>query len=382
MSVDLSYILRIRRELHQIPEIGYELPKTLAVVRRELDAIGIPYTEQYGQSSIVATLNEGIGNKTIALRADMDALPVLEETGLPYASIHPGVMHACGHDCHTAMLLGTAKALKEMENQLTCCVKFVFQAAEENLCGAKKICDDGLMDHVDMILGTHIYPDRPAGTIWLNRICQYASNHRFSITLKGKASHASQPHNGVDAIAMGVRVFNDIQMMRARELDPSEPVVIGIGKFHGGNADNIICNQVEMHGTIRTINDTTDAFIFRRIEEIAVSVAKDMGGSAVVKSGVNYYPALRNDQTLAAKVVESAAKVIGAENVREQPFAMVAEDFAYYAQEKPGVLFNFGVMPESGQWAPLHNGSMCVNEAVLDLPPRIFIQFILDQMNK
>ena len=140
MGADKQYIIDIRRELHQIPEVGFDLPKTLSVVRRELEKIGLPYTEEFGTSSIVATLNQGVGNKTIAIRADIDALPIQEETGLPYASTHPGKMHACGHDCHTAMLLGTAKRLKDMEKEINCCVKFIFQAAEEGPGGAKGIC--------------------------------------------------------------------------------------------------------------------------------------------------------------------------------------------------------------------------------------------------
>lgn len=379
MCVDKEYIIRIRRELHQIPEIGYDLPKTLTVVRRELDAMGIPYTEKYGKSSIIATLNEGIGNKTIALRADMDALPVQEDTGLPYSSTHPGKMHACGHDCHVAMLLGTAKALKQ--TPINCCVKFVFQPAEEADGGAKLICDDGFMNDVDLILGAHVYPDKPAGTLSLNKICQYAGNLSFRIHLYGKSAHVSQPHNGVDAIAMAVRVYSDIQMMRARELDPAQPVIIGIGQFEGGKTNNVICDHVMMFGTIRAVDTATESYVYRRIEEIAASVAKDMGGSAMVET-TKHYPVLRNDQPLSAKVVDAAAKIIGTDNVLEQPIAMAAEDFAFYTQHKPGVLFNFGAMPEDRKTAPLHNGKMCINESVLDLPPKIFIQFILDQMNK
>lgn len=381
MPADKDYIIRVRRELHQIPEVGYDLPKTLAVVRRELDTIGIPYTEKYGISSIVATLNEGIGNKTIAIRADMDALPVSEDTSLPFCSTHPGKMHACGHDAHTAMLLGTAKALKEMQSEINCCVKFVFQSAEEGPGGAEPICMDGLMDEVDMIIACHLYPDQETGTLEVNKTCQYASDHTFEIHLHGKSAHVSQPHNGSDAIAMAARVFNDIQIMRARELNPIEPVIIGIGQINGGTACNIICDHVVMHGTVRTINDDTDAYIMKRIREISESVATDMGGNAELKLG-KFYPALRNNHLLVDELVKSAAKVIGTENVRDHPIAMAGEDFSYYTLYKPGVLFNFGAMPDDGNFAPLHNGKMTVNEAVFDIAPNIFIQFVLDQMNK
>ena len=377
--IDKDYIINIRRQLHQIPEIGYDLPKTLALIRRELDAIGLPYTEEYGTSSIIATLNEGVGNKTIALRADTDALPVQEETGLEFASTHPGQMHACGHDCHTAMLLGAAKALKAMEKDIKCCVKFVFQASEEGPSGAKRICADGFMEQVDMIIGCHIVPDKPAGMILTNKTCCNAGSHGFRIHLQGKSCHVARPHQGVDAIAMAARVFSDIQIMRAREIDPFEPVVVGIGEIHGGNANNVVCDHVMMHGTIRTLSDEMDQKIFRRIEEICESVSKDMGGSYYIETS-KYNPALRNDHTLADWIVEAATKTIGAENVMEKPLSMGAEDFSHYTYHKPGAMFNLGVMPADGNAIPLHNGKMMVNEDALDVTPKVFVQFILDHM--
>lgn len=379
MKADKQYIIRLRRELHQIPEIGFDLPKTLAVVRRELELIGLPYTECFGTSSIVATLNEGVGSKTIAIRADMDALPVQEETGLPFASTHPGKMHACGHDCHTAMLLGTAKKLKEMGKDIKCCVKFIFQAAEEGPGGAKGICDDGLMDQVDMVIGCHIYPDRPAGTVSLNKVCQSAGSHGFRIYLKGKSCHVARPHQGVDAIAMAMRVYSDIQIMRARELNPFDPVVIGIGEIHGGHANNVICDEVMMHGTIRTHRNDLDAHIYQRIEQIAHSVAADMGGSAVMETA-KFYPVLINDSGVSDAIIHAAEAIVGKDMVKEAPLTMGAEDFAYYTLYKPSAMFGLGAMPADGKCVPLHNRKMTINEDVLDIAPNVFIQFVLDQM--
>lgn len=380
MKADKQYIIKMRRQLHQIPEIGFDLPKTLAVVRRELDTIGLPYTESFGKSCIIATLNEGVGNKTIAIRADMDALPVQEETGLPFASQHPGKMHACGHDCHTAMLLGTAKKLKEMEKDIKCCVKFIFQSAEEGPGGAKTICDDGFMDQVDMVIGCHIYPDQTAGTICLNKICQGAASHGFRIYLNGKSSHVAKPHQGVDAIAMAMRVYSDIQIMRARELNPFDPVVIGIGEIHGGHTNNVICDQVMMHGTIRTHSNALDEHIYMRIEQIAESVAKDMGGSAIVET-TKFYPVLINDPDISDAIIHAAEAIVSKDMVREKPLTMGADDFAYYTLYKPSAKFGLGVMPADGSFAPLHNGKMTINEEVLDVAPNVFIQFILDQMS-
>ena len=379
MKADKQYIISMRRELHQIPEIGFDLPKTLSVVRRELEAMGLPYTESYGKSSIIATLNEGVGNKTIAIRADMDALPVEEQTGLPFASTHPGKMHACGHDCHTAMLLGTAKKLKEMEKDIKCCVKFIFQSAEEGPGGAKPICDDGLMDEVDMVVGCHIYPDKATGGIFINKICQNAASHGFKIYLNGKSCHVAKPHLGVDAIAMAMRVYSDIQVMRARELNPFDPVIIGIGEIHGGKANNVVCDQVMMHGTIRTHRNDLDEHIYKRIEQIAHSVAQDMGGSATVET-TKFYPVLINDENVADAIMESAEKIVGKDLVRESPLTMGAEDFAYYTLYKPSAMFGLGAMPADGNFAPLHNGKMNINEDVLDVAPNVFIQFVLDNM--
>lgn len=381
MQVDKEYIIRIRRELHQIPEIGFELDKTLAVIRRELDAIGLPYTEEYGKSCIIATLNEGVGSKTIALRGDIDALPIQEENDLPFKSTHPGKMHACGHDCHGAMLLGTAKALKAMEKDIKCCVKFVFQSAEEVLGGAKSICDDGFMDQVDMIIGCHIDPTKPAGSILLNKTCTNACSRGFKIHLHGKSCHVASPQKGVDAIAMANRVYTDIQIMRARELNPLEPVVIGFGAIHGGEVNNIVCDYVMMNGSIRSQRTELDAHIYQRITQIADCVAKDMGGSAEVET-FKYSPALRNDHTIADAVIAAASRAIGEENVRNKDESMGAEDFAYYLQHKPGAMFTLGVAPADHPIVPLHNGKMFVDENALGVAPKVMVQFVLDQMEK
>ena len=381
MYVDKDYIIRIRRELHQIPEIGFDLEKSMAVIKRELDAIGIPYTDQIGKSCIIATLNEGVGNKTIALRADFDALPIQENTGLEFSSVHPGKMHACGHDCHAAMLLGAAKALKAMEKDIKCCVKFIFQSAEEILGGAKTICDTGFMDSIDQIIGCHIRPGAPTGTVSINRACDSACSRGFNLHLYGKASHVASPHSGVDAIAMAVRVYNDVQFMRARELNPLEKIVIGVGTIHGGNVNNIVCDHVEMSFSIRTQSTPLSDHIYKRIQQIANSVAADMGGRAEVEP-LKFSPALHNDLTVCDQVEAAAAAIVGAENIVPKGESMGAEDFAYYLEHKPGCLFNLGVTKPGTPYIPLHNEKMTVDEDALTVAPDVFIRYILDQMEK
>lgn len=378
MHIDKDYIIRVRRELHKVPEIGFDLPKSLAILRKELDAIGIPYTEQIGKSCIIATLNEGVGNKTIAIRADFDALPIQEETGLEFASTHQGYMHACGHDAHAAMLLGTAKALKAMEKDIKCCVKFIFQSAEEILGGAKTICQTGFMDQVDEIITCHIAAQQPAGVVLTNSNCDSACSRGFKIHLYGKSSHVASPQLGVDAIAMAVRVYSDIQFLRARELNPIEPVIIGVGSIHGGNVNNIVCDHVVMDVSVRTQRTELDAHIFERITHIANGVAEDMGGRAEIEVH-KYSPALRNHPDILNKLESAAKKVVGPENVIPKKDSMGAEDFAYYLQHKPGCLFSLGVQGSQPN-APLHNGKMVVCDDALTVGPSIFIQYILDQM--
>ena len=380
MHIDQDYIIALRHELHQVPETGTSLPKTFAIIKRELDALGIPYTEKWSECSIVATLNEGGGHKTIGIRADNDGLPVQEETGLPFASTHEGKMHACGHDCHTAMVLGTAKALKEMEKELKCCVKFVFQGPEEGPSGAKMLCENGLMKEIDEIIGCHVKSSSPVGAVELNPGCMNASSRSFQITLRGKSCHVARPNLGIDAITMAARVYNDIQIMRAREMDPVKPVVIGIGTIHGGSAVNIVCDEVTLGGTIRALDAETDEKAFRRIREIAESVAKDMGGSAKVET-LRFTPAVINHPKQACAVAEAARKVTDPALINDNgDFSMGAEDFSRFLMCKPGAFFKLGTMPEDGKSFSAHNGKFRVNDRALEVAPKIFVQYVLDNM--
>ena len=380
MNIDKEYIIRLRRELHQVPEIGFNLPKTFAIIRRELDAMGIPYTEKWSEASIVATLNEGVGNKTIALRADNDGLPIHEETGLPFSSTIDGQMHACCHDAHTAMLLGTAKALKEIEKDVKCCVKFVFQGPEEGPSGAKVICEKGLMEEIDEIIGCHVFPTLPAGLVSLNHSNMFASSRTFQITLHGKTTHVAFPHNGIDAIAMAARVYTELQIMRAREMDPLKPVIIGIGTIQGGTAVNIVCDSVTLSGTIRASDSESDEKAYRRLIEIAESTAHDMGGSAEVET-LRFTPAVINNPQITDAVIEAARKVIDTALINtNQELIMGAEDFSRYQHHKPGVIFFLGATPGPNKTFPLHNCKMTIDEDCLTIAPKIFVQYVLDRM--
>ena len=379
IRADKDYIVNARRALHRIPELGFELEKTVSYVRGELIKLNIPFTEELGKSSIVATINPESTGKVIAIRADMDALPIEEKTGLEYSSSHPGKMHACGHDCHTAMLLGTAKMLNEIKDQLTCKVKLIFQAAEEKGGGANLLCKDGVMKDVDFIIGCHVAAPADTGTILINRDVSNASSRSVKLVLKGKAAHVSAPHNGIDAIAMACRVFNDIQIMRAREVNPTKALVIGFGEIHGGTARNIICDEVVMNGTIRALDADSDAFAIKRIQEIAASVSKDMGGSYEIDCE-QFYPVLKNNGEIAEKLIKIVKDKYGEEAFREKPVNMGAEDFAWYLQEKPGAMFSLGVHKPGADFVPLHNERFCPDEDALTIAPEIFTQFVLENM--
>ena len=375
---DLAYIIAIRRELHSIPEVGFDLPKTLAVIKRELDALGIPYTDKYGRSSLVGYLGREDAEKTVALRADIDALPVAEETGLPFASCHEGKMHACGHDCHAAMLLGTAKMLKEVENELPCRVLLFFQAAEEYAPGgAKLMAEDGVCEGVDAILACHVNMVMPLGTVALNESVMSASSHGFFLDIYGKTSHVAQPHQGVDAIAIACRVYNDIQIMRSRELPPLACAIVGVGEFHGGSANNIICDHVHMHVTIRTHETAHDEYIYRRIGEIAKCLAEDAGGRAELVT-TKHYPVLYNDPTVAREVAAAARRALPDATVRTDinP-SMGAEDFSFFLQKVPGAYFRIGARDEGDENIPLHNCRFNPSEKALEYGPRIFFEYVM-----
>lgn len=375
---DASYIVSLRRELHAIPEVGFDLPKTLAVIRRELQALGIPYTEKYGKSSIVAYLGREDAEKTVALRADTDALPVTEETGLPFCSTHEGKMHACGHDCHTAMLLGTAKMLKEDEDALPCRVLLFFQAAEEYAPGgAKLMAEDGACDGVDAIIACHINTVLPLGTVGINESVMSASSHGFFLDIYGKSSHVAQPHRGVDAIAIACRIYNDIQIMRSRELPPLANAIIGIGEFHGGTANNVICDHVHMHGTIRALDPAHDAYMYRRIGEIAKCLAEDAGGRAELIT-TKHYPSLKNDPATAREIAAAARRAMPDGIVRTdlEP-SMGAEDFSFFLEKIPGAYFRLGAREEGEEIVALHNCRFSPNEKALTLGPAIFYEYVM-----
>jgi len=368
----------MRRELHQIPELGKNLPKTQAYVREKLDDMGIEYSlNKGGDSGLVAYINKGKPGKVIALRADMDALPIKEETGLPFASEN-GCMHACGHDAHTAMLLGTAKILNENKEKLNGEVRLLFQTAEELSKGAQELLKNHALDGVDAVFGTHI------GTI----ISKYiktgsfivtpgpimASFDRFIVTIKGKGCHGSTPEKGVDPMNIAAHVILGLEAINAREFNACVPVVITIGKIQGGAQYNIIPDTVTIEGTTRALREDVRRKLADRIEDISRNIAEAFGGTAEFEMDWGA-PAVINNVEMAAFAADCAKKALGKENVItsvENP-NMGGEDFAFYLNEKPGAfMFLSSSNPEKGTDVAHHNSRFNIDEDVLWEGPAVF----------
>lgn len=382
MYADKDYIINLRHEIHEYPEIGFDLPKTIAVVKRELDALGIEYTENLGESSIVATINPHKSHFTIGIRADMDALPIEEKTDLPFKSKTSGIMHACGHDAHTAMLLGTAKALKDMEDKLACRVMLVFQPSEEGVrSGADELVKGGLMDELDIIIGMHVENWLPSGSIGVCSGNSMASDRNFRIDFYGRTAHASLPQSGVDALCCAVRAYSNIQCMLTREVNPFENYVCSIGKLSGGTTQNVIADHAYMLGTIRTFNMELDEYLINRLQDIAQNTANEVGAKAVVDTTLTSL-VVYNNPYISSLVLDSAAKVVGADNIVKMPKKLSAEDFSHYLAKKPGVFIRLGTRNEEKGYTTLpHNNDFLIDEDAFPIGTDTCVQFVLDNMN-
>lgn len=381
---DEQEIIETRRTLHRHPEIRFDLPETLALVRRRLDELKIPYTEEYGRSSIVATINPKCTGYTLGIRADMDALPIHEDSGLPFSSERDGKMHACGHDAHTAMLLGTAKALKRAEHLLTCRVKLLFQPAEEDgseESGAYYMVEDGVMDEIDAIIGMHIENFLDSGCIGVCPGASMAACAPITLKFHGYSAHATMPHMGHDALAMAVKTYSGIQMMLAREIDPFARYVCSVGSLHAGTAGNIISPDAEMKISLRTYDVELDEFIESRIQLIAKNAAEELGGTMEYKGGIHYYP-IHNDPAMSEEVLQAAEKVVGKEHVVPMPPKMSSEDFSQYLRKKPGVFFRLGTRNlEKNCIALPHSSDFRIDEAAFIKGSMTCVQFVFDHMN-
>lgn len=379
MYADKDYIIALRHELHRRPEIGFDLPETIALVKRELDAIGIEYTEKYGESSVVAILNPE-KSFTIGIRADMDALLIDEKTGLPYSSEIKGHMHACGHDAHTAMLLGTVKALWEMRERINCRVFFIFQPSEEGVrSGAEELVKGGVMKEIDFIVGLHVENWLESGRIGVCKGESMASSRNIKLEFFGRTAHATLPQTGCDALAAAVSAYTSIQTMLSRKLNPFAKYVCSFGKLAAGTTQNVIADYAEMLGTVRTFDMAVDEQIKHEIEEIASRSAAAFGCTAKMTTSLKA-KVVYNNPYLSELVLASAEKV--AVGIQEMPIKMSSEDFSMYLAEKPGVFIRLGTRNEKKGCVTLpHNNDFLIDEDAFIVGSDTCVQFILDNMD-
>ena len=373
-------LVTMRRDLHKIPEFGGELPKTKAYIIDKLNQWGIPYVENKTDSGLTATIKGEKEGKTIAFRADMDALLIKEGTGVDYTSEHEGLMHACGHDAHVTMLLGAGKIFNENKADLAGTVKLIFQTDEENSGGAKRSIAEGALEGVDAVFGTHIgsiiSPKIPAGKVICTPGYVMASNDKYVIKVKGYGCHGSTPEKGVDPINIAAHIVINLEEIIAREISAVKPAVQTIGKIQAGDTYNIIPSEVIIEGTMRTLDDEVRQYMVKRIIEIAESTAKTFRGEAEVEIFWGT-PPVKNDAAMAALACECAREVVGTENVIDHVDApnMGSEDFAYFVKEVPGAfMFLSSANPEKGTDVPHHNPKFNIDEDVLWTGSAVFVK--------
>jgi len=375
--VDEKYIIDIRRELHRFPEIGYNLPKTIAVVKRELEKMGLSYTEEYGESSVVCYINPEKEGRAIALRADMDALPIEEKTNLPFKSEIKGQMHACGHDGHTASLLGVAKALCSMKDKLNVKVKLIFQPDEEGVeSAAAVLCRNGILDDCDMILALHVDNSLESGYIGVCPGASMASCHNFKVEFFGKTAHAALAHTGADALSAAVKMYNTVHLSLARKINPTENYVFSVGTLNAGTAQNVVADYASVSGTVRTYDVKTDKFIFEEMKKVADFSAKDNGCTFEISLS-EFLPPVICDKEMSAEVIDAAKKVVGEEKAVLIPPKMSSEDFADYLLYVKGVLFRIGTQNPDENITSAHNNDFVIDESALKYGADTMVEFIL-----
>jgi amidohydrolase len=360
-----------RRDFHEHPELAYQEVRTAGIVAERLRALGVEDVRtgiaQTGVTGLIRGTKPGDG-RTVLLRADMDALPIDEENDVEYRSRTPGVMHACGHDAHTAILLGVTRLLLDRRDEFAGTVKVLFQPAEEYPPGgAKPMIDAGVLGDpkVDAAFGLHIHQDAPVGVIKVRSGPAMAAADRFHIVIHGKGGHGAKPHDTIDPVVIGSQIVTALQTLVSRAVNPTEEAVVTVGFFKAGGAFNVIPERAELGGTVRTFNAQNRDFLERRIGELVRGIATAMGGDAEF-SYIRGYPATVNDPAMADLVREEAARVVGEENVREPSLMMGAEDFSYFLEAVPGTYWFVGSQnPERGLVWGHHHPRFDLDEAAM-----------------
>jgi amidohydrolase len=372
-------LVDLRKALHQHPELAFEEHETAKAVSGFLAKFGLPIRTGIGKTGVVAVLEGSRPGRTIGIRADMDALPIHEETGLPFASMIPGKMHACGHDVHTVIALGVAAALSELRDSLKGRIKFIFQPAEETLSGARAMIADGVLDDpkMDLILGYHNWPAVQAGKVGYNAAAVMSSADAFDVTLKGRESHGAHPHLAVDALAAGAYFVSQLQTIVSREVKPLSPAVLTVGEFHAGTARNVIAGSAQLKGIVRTmepgLSEKIQAAMRRMLEGIKTGLRVEY-----TLDWKRVAPALRNDEATLERLLACAREVLGEENVVELPEpSMGSEDFAWFAEQVPAAHLRIGSKID-GLDTAIHRSNYDCNELAIPVGIRVLARAALD----
>ncbi len=375
----LEWAVALRRRLHRVPEPGNQEFETQRIITETLDELGIEYTTE--NTWVVGLIRGAHPGETVAFRADIDALPVEEPEDCPFRSTHPGMMHACGHDAHMAILLGAAAILSGMKDELHGNVKLLFQPAEETEGGAERMVKAGVMEnpHVDRVYGLHVMPRLPVGTVETRRGTLNASTDSVTLIVHGLSGHGAYPESGRDAIVCAAQIISALQTLVSRNLSPLSSAVLSIGRIEGGRASNIICDEVTMKGTLRTANAEIRAMMKRRIDEVVSGAAQAMGCTAEVRIKPGYN-ALVNDINEAERVHRVGARLFGAEHMLEKAEpSMGAEDFSFFSDEAPGAFYHIGCVREEELPAPpLHSRDFHIDEKCLAVGMAMHVAMALE----
>ncbi|MDP4144038.1 MAG: M20 family metallopeptidase [Bacillota bacterium] len=378
-------ILEVRRELHSHPELSNEEYYTSEVIKNFLKENDIEYSQLGDSTGVIAIIRGEKQGKTLGIRADIDALPIQEETELPFKSTVKNVMHACGHDLHVSTVLGAVYVLKHFKEQINGNIKFIFQPAEEDGQGGfKTIYKWGALKNpkVDAFVGVHVFPEVSVGQISIKNGVIASAAGGFTINIKGKGGHGSAPYQTIDPVLIGCRVVEALQSIISREVDSLIPSVLSVTTFHAGQKSNIIPEEAIITGTIRSASSEQVENIFNRVKRTAVGIANASEAEAYVEGGLGVY-AVENDKEITEKFAKAASKVIGSENVIwTDRYSLGSDDFAYYAKEVPSIYFKLGIKNESiGAIYPNHNPKFAADEDSLEIGTNVISAFALDFIN-
>jgi amidohydrolase len=359
-------VVTLRRTIHSNPELAFEENETSALVASTLEKYGLEVKRGVARTGVVGSLRGKGKGKVVALRGDMDALPILEATGLPFASKNSGKMHACGHDAHTSIGLGAAMILSELKNELNGEVRFLFQPSEEKVPGgAPFMIEDGALDGVDEIYGLHVIAQNDAGTVGFYPGEMMALADELYFTIKGKSGHGARPQFAIDPIVTSAQVITALQTLVSRNLDPFSQGVITIGSIHGGFAPNIIPEEVKLVGTVRAMTKQWREYAHKRIREIVEGICAANGATCEIEIALGY-PVLSNHEKETLFAEEAARELFGSDRVFKAERLMGAEDFAYYLEKVPGTFYRLGIRNEKmGITADIHNDHFTIDEEAL-----------------